>query len=307
MVDVQLGEFGEQEARSRLERALIGAGVRFSGASDKGLDLLMQFESPAPDPQPLHVAVQVKTGESFARPDGARWRVQNLDPSRFRQWTRSKVPVLFVWVRPTSPAECYWALIKRDSSREHFTIGKRAYVTPVLRNDLWLELAREGDAVSVPAELLRPPLSVGLRLHAKDYYRNSLLGSHVINPVIGRVNFTWNGWRHLTRRGRRPSHIHQSLMLLPSASAALAGAVRFAGLRRLSHVVRGQWVVDTRLIALRGVQLRFKNRAPADVAVVVRERVFYPAGWMSDVRLHANIRREVTFHSIYEKNEVPRP
>src|SRR6266852_1286313 len=105
MVDQQMGEFGEQEARARLERALIGAGVRFSGASDKGIDLLMQFEAPAPEPQPVHVAVQVKTGDSFAAMHRARWHVRNLDPDRFRQWTRSKVPVLFVWVRPTTPAE----------------------------------------------------------------------------------------------------------------------------------------------------------------------------------------------------------
>jgi uncharacterized protein DUF4365 len=203
VIDRQMGEFGEQEARSRLERALIGAGVRFSGASDKGLDLLMQFEAPAPEPQPVHVAVQVKTGDSFAAMHRSRWRIQGLDEARFRQWTRSKVPVLFLWVRPTTPAECYWALIKRDSSREHFSIAKRAFVTPVLRYDLWLEFAREGDPALVSGELLRPPLSVALRTHAKDYYAQHLIGETVVNPILGSVSFTWNGWRHMTRRGRK--------------------------------------------------------------------------------------------------------
>lgn len=307
MVDQQLGEFGEQEARARLERALVGAGVRFSGASDKGLDLIMQFEAPAPEPQPIYVAVQVKTGDSFANLHRARWHVKNIDPERFRQWTRSKVPVLFVWVRPTNPAECYWALVKRDSSREHFTIARRSVVTPPLRFDLWLELTRDGEATKLPAELLRPPLSTALRPHAKEYYRRHLLGTEVSNPVLGAVQFTWNGWRHLTRRGRKCADIHQSLLLLPAASEAVSRASRFVGLRRLSHVVRGQWTVDTRLIALRGPVLYLKNRAPADLVIVVHEQIWYPTHWQSDVRLHKNTRRVATFYSIYEKVQAPRP
>ena len=41
--DHQLGEFGEQEVRARLERAICGHGFQFQGFADKGLDLLMQF------------------------------------------------------------------------------------------------------------------------------------------------------------------------------------------------------------------------------------------------------------------------
>lgn len=307
MIDRQLGEFGEQEVRARLERALIGAGVRFSGASDKGLDLLMQFEAPAPEPQPVHVAVQVKAGESYASSHGSRWRVLGLDESRFRQWTRSKVPVLFVWVRPTMPAECYRALIKRDSSREHFSIAKRAFVTPALRYDLWLEFAREAEPKVAAGELLRPPLSTGLREYAKGYYTEFLVGSTAVNPLLGNVSFTRNGWRHMTRRGRKSSDIHQSLMLLRAAKAAIENAAQFRGLRRLSHVVRGNWVVDTRLVALRGPILHFKKRAPADVVVVVYEQIRYPLHWAADVTLHGNVHRSATFYSIYEKTRTPSP
>jgi hypothetical protein len=103
MVDRQLGEFGEQEVRSRLERALLGSAARFSGFSDKGLDLIVQFNSPAPNSPPLHFAVQVKTGESFAVLRDSRWQIQKLDDLEFRRWTHSQIPVLFVWVRPTVP------------------------------------------------------------------------------------------------------------------------------------------------------------------------------------------------------------
>ncbi len=76
--DKQFGEFGEQEVRARLERALCATGFQFSGFSDKGIDLFVQFESTAPDRQPLHYGVQVKTGDSFVKPHGSHWLVTNL-------------------------------------------------------------------------------------------------------------------------------------------------------------------------------------------------------------------------------------
>jgi len=117
--DQQMGEFGEQEVRARLERALSGNGVQFSGVADKGIDLILQFLSPAPDNQPLHFGVQVKTGDSYEESKKTHWRIKNLSELRFTHWTRSKLPIVFVWVRPYKPAECYWAVIRANTSRSH--------------------------------------------------------------------------------------------------------------------------------------------------------------------------------------------
>lgn len=307
MIDTRLGEFGEQELRAQVERALLAAGVRFAGRADKGLDLIVQFESAAPDHQPLHYAVQVKTGDSFAELKRGRWHITGLDQLRFRQWTKSITPVLFVWVRPSNPAECYWALIKRDSEMRHFTIARRALICPTTRFDLTLETARDGELVQMKAELLRPSITMGLRDYAKEYYRRRLLGGTVVSPVLGPVEFTWSAWRHMTRRGRSSQHIAQSLQLLSAVESVIRQAGRFRALRRISHVVRGAWTCDTRLIALRGVELHFASRAPAVATLVCREQVWFPTHWHNHVQLHRDTRRVVAFHSIYEKVESPRP
>lgn len=301
MVDAQLGEFGEQEALAQLQRSLLGAGARFTGFSDKGVDMVVQFEAPVPEPELLHFAVQVKTGDSYATPDRSRWRIRNLDGERFRQWTRSVIPVVFVWVRPRTPAECYWALVKRDSSREHFTISRRAIVAPTLRYDLWLERCRDAHDVTIVGDLLRPPLSRSMRDVAKKYFQNHLLGRSTVNPVLGEIAFTWSGWRHMTRRGRKAKYIHRSLELLTNAFTAAAVVPRFVAKRRVSHVTRGKWVHDIRLIAMRGIRLTFAERSPADITIVVREHIMYPSAWPTDVTLHSQIRRRLIFHSIYEK------
>lgn len=84
-----LGESGEKEVHTRLERALGGHGTRMMGRADDGIDLLMQFRSPGPTGVPLHFGVQVKTGYSHVKRNGSRLRSVGLDPRRLREWRRA--------------------------------------------------------------------------------------------------------------------------------------------------------------------------------------------------------------------------
>jgi hypothetical protein len=302
MVDTRLGEHGEQEALVRLERALLGTGVRFSGSSDLGLDLILQFSAPLPEPQPLHFGVQVKAGDSYGKSDDGRWRVRNVSEERFRQWQKSKLPVLFVWVRPQVPAECLWALIKKDTSLDRFSISKHATIAPSLRYDLTLESARDEPLHNeVPVESLRPPLGIGLRPFAKEYYRGILRSSNLTHPVLGPIGFTGCGWRHLTKQGRSRRYIQHSLQLLSCVPTVLPLAGRFVGLRRLTRIRRGEVTTEVRLLAFQGPTASFPTRPPAQLILVFRERIVYPTRWFEDIEIHKHVRREVTFESVYEK------
>lgn len=302
MPDAQLGELGEQEARGRLERALLGCGLRFSGFADKGIDLIMQFESPAPDGQPLHFGVQVKTGTSFASGSGAKWLVKNISESRFRQWTKSKLPVIFVWVRPTQPAECYWTIIRRTTSRSHFSIPKRSVINPGMRFQLALEVSVDpGEAVaSGPIKLLRPPLGIGLRPFARKFYKTHLMPSRPVHPILGPISFSWRGWRHLTRQGRRQDFIHQSLQLLPATIQAIQSPSELVGLRHLKTLQRGHWTTELRLVVFRSRSVKVLGRRSADLVLVIRQRIRFPTNWLGDVSLHQRIYCESSFESIYE-------
>jgi hypothetical protein len=266
------------------------------------LDLLLRFESPRPDAQPLHFGVQVKTGDSFATLEKARWRIKNLSDERFRQWARSHLPVLFVWIRPVTPVECYWGLVRKDTKREQFSISKRAMIGPVLRYDLTLESARGDEPGNdIQANLLVPPLRAPLRLHAKSYYRQELMGRPALHPVVGPVAFTWRGWRHLTGQARPQRHIHQSLQFLGLAASVVSTAGKFLGVRRILKVTRGAWTTEVRLLISEGPTAHFKTRPTARLILTLREQIRYPAQWMNDVRLPDNVSRHVTFESIYEK------
>ena len=65
--DRQLGESGEQRAIAALTMATLGNVKQYSGQHDKGIDLMLQVESPTMAGQPVYCGVQVKTGRSYAK------------------------------------------------------------------------------------------------------------------------------------------------------------------------------------------------------------------------------------------------
>lgn len=300
--DGQLGEFGEQEVRSRLERALGGTGMQLSGFADKGIDLILQFSSPSSTNQPLHFGVQVKTGNSFAVDATNRWRIKNLDETRFRQWKQSKLPILFIWVRPTNPAECYWRIIRHNTDRKHFDISKRSIITPSIKFDCFLEYFNDYTGEQKDEiRLLRPPLAMGMRPFAKDYYRELIANNNITHPFLGKIEFTWKGWKHITAKKRPLPFIHQSMQLLSAVPWVVQNPSEFIGMRRLGCTSRGAWTTDIRLLIYKTNSVRIVSRTDADIIVALRERIRYPNDWQGNVNLHKEVRREITFESIYEK------
>lgn len=299
--DAQLGEFGEQEVRSRLERALVGTGMQISGFADKGIDLILQFSSPSPTNQPLHFGVQVKTGNSFAVEVNNRWLIKNLDETRFQQWKHSKLPVLLIWVRPTNPAECYWRIIRPSTDRKHLEISKRSIISPSIRYDCSIDYFYPlMEEQKHEIKLLRPPLAQGMRPFAKDYYRE-LIGNSFNHPFLGKINFTWKGWKHITAKKRPLPYIYQSMQLLSAIPWVVQNPSEFIGMRRLGKISRGSWTTEVRLLIFKTNDVRIVSRTNADIIMAFRERIRYPSNWQSNVNLHREVEREIAFESIYEK------
>lgn len=303
-VDRQLGEFGEQEARHRLERALHGTGKQLAGHSDLGLDLIVQYPSPSVEKEPLIFGVQVKTGNSFAQDQKTHWKIKNLDRERFRQWQKVQYPVLFVWVRPTNPSECYWGFVKKSTDQKRFLISKHSQLSPTAPYDF----AREFETNPVQNfddaetfELLRPPLNQGLRSTAKNYFKKTLQGKKFSHPVLGPVCITQNAWRHITRKKRPQYYISQSLQLLPTVQYVIENSTKFVGIRRLRRVTRGSQVTVVRLLVFRAEKVRIRSQSPKNIQCVLRECVTYPVDWLSNVNLHQETSRHLSLESIYEK------
>jgi len=302
--DGQLGSSGEKLARSRLEIALQGAAAPFAGFDDKGIDIVVQFQPSTPNPAPMYFGVQVKTGTSFGEPDGSHWRLKHIDSSDLDKWSRSNVPVILLWVRPGAPDEYLWTLITKDTNAKQLRIARSATIAPSIRYDLSYHCPLPSPALlNAPIDLCRPKLGLGLRQHAKQYYRSYLMAEpQPVNPILGRVSFSWAGWHHLTSRSRKQAHIQSSLQLLGASHWAIANPSRLAGIRRLPSKVRGSWVWESRLLAFECTDVPIRYRAPCNIMVVAKQEIVYPLKWADDVSVSKKIKSSTRFLSIYEKN-----
>ena len=147
--------------------------------------------------------------------------------------------------------------------------------------------------------LLEFPLQAGLRDSAKDYYYRELKGKSQDHPTSGPVEFTWRGWRHLTRKARALRHIRSSLSLLPCIRAVLDSRVQVKNPRNLLPVRRGGRMQYRTLLSFERV-ITFPHRAPAWVRVVVERQLILPTEWATSPP--DDHRRELCykFLSVYE-------
>lgn len=296
------GELGEQEACARLKRALLAHATQYSGYHDRGIDLSLQFPAPGDPRSPLQIGAQVKTGHSYTVDVGRRWKICGIDVDDFNRWRRSRVPVVFVWVCPTTPAECYWAVIRKNTSLSHFSISKKAIVSPGMGPLLALEFLRDFDCrKEILGRRLCPPLNKLLRDYAREYYWTNLLGTRRTHSLLGDITFSQAAWRHITRRRRSKPQILGSLELLPLVSMLLDELHSFIGGRFLKTLVRRNQIVERRLLAFKHRGVHIAGRTPADITIVLREHVTYPKEWANSVTLHHQVKRRLHFYSIYEK------
>ena len=172
-----------------------------------------------------------------------------------------------------------------------------------MRYDLNILLARPGQrqGFKSPLPLLDIPLNTGIRTRAKTYYREKLQGRKVPHEVLGPVEFTLAGWRHITHQRRAPVRIQRSLALLPVVPTLITHPARVVALRRLKPILRGDIYTDQRLVVCEYKNVPLQGRSPARVIVVLKEMISYPLNWTARTLTPADVRRQVTFASVYEK------
>ncbi len=298
---LELGTEGEKRARALLEHALAATGSHFSGAFDLGVDLHIQFPLPATG-QPYHLGAQVKTGNSFVKPKKKHWVVQNVKKADLESWRSSQFPVIFVWVRPGPPTQCFWRLVKRRTQVSPLRISKQALVSPVMRFDLPLYLSPSVDAPEVSqVKLLRAPLGSGIRPYAKDFYRHELMTDEACHPVLGPIRFSWRGWKHLTSRRRSVSRIAESLSLLRAVPLAIRYPKRFVAIRRVGSTTRGDTTTESRLLVFDSHEVPVEFRGEVGLRYIIRESVTYPKHWEESLLTGGAIKRTLAFESVYQK------
>lgn len=298
------GAWGEALAAYQLSTVFDGEAIRESmrGEGLGALDLQVKIPISYPTKTHCQVAVQVKTGKSFATwtPTKNRWRIDNVDAGHVAKWRATNQPVLLLWVRIEPVVRVYWKLITSRTPLATLSFGESHSLDPAAR----FEIERLLQMHRIP--LARLPKIKAHELKTTGSIREwaSLRFGHELGThpcPLGSVIISNYAWRHLTRVTRPQSHIIDSLTALPYVKLFLN--MRPHQIQTLSHdrlIAGGSVRISRKVIAVYR-DIRFDDKGSCSVFVRLDERVVYPVNWEARGLSRAGVSQELRLESIYRK------
>lgn len=298
------GAWGEALAAYQLSTILNAEACKetMRGEGMGALDL--QVKVPVTYPTKTHhqLAVQVKTGTSFAiwTPTKNRWRIDNVASEHIAKWRATNQPVLFLWVRIEPIVRVYWKLITSRTPLTTLSFSDAHSLDPAARFEierlLHMHRMHVASLPKITTHTLKSTAEV--RKWAESRFRKEL-GSH--KCPLGDVTISNYAWRHLTRVTRPQSHIIDSLTTLPYVRRFLD--LRPHQIQTISQersATKNSVTITRKVLAIYR-DIRFDDKGTCAVYVRLDERIVYPKNWEARGLLREGVSQELTLESIYRK------
>ena len=293
------GEFGQDYVRSIIKSGWRGLVQPVEGVRDRGIDFVVLdvLRSSATGYQ---FNIQVKTSDYGLKYRGDSFPVK-LERKHIELWRDSNVPVVLVCVDVGPPPVAFWKLIRPGENVKSIRMERGYVLHAASRDAVIAEILRAFPKPVQPAmgEVLDFPLHSGIRDCAKNYYYQELMKRPQPHPLFGPIEFTWKGWRHLTRRSRSLWKILMSLQLLPSVRAVLDGGGRLFDRRVYKPVRRGAFDHYKTLLVFNRV-VEFAHRVPAWVQIAIEVRATIPVDFTMRVPYDPSRKLSYKFFGLTE-------
>jgi len=298
------GAWGEALAAYQLSTILNAEAIKetMRGEGVGALDL--QVKIPVAYPKNTHhqLAVQVKTGSSFATwtPSKNRWRIDNVDAEHVAKWRAANQPVLFLWVRIEPIVRVYWKLITSRTPLDTLSFSESHSLTPAARFEIERLLQMHRMPLVKLPKFNVPGFSstASVRKWAAPRFGKEL-GIHAC--PLGNVTISNYAWRHLTKVTRPQSHIFDSLTALPYARRFLD--MRPHQIQTLSQqrLATEKSVTINRKVLAVYRDVRFEDKGVCAVYVRLDERVFFPKNWEARGLTGGGVFQDLKLESVYRK------
>ncbi|WP_025029808.1 hypothetical protein [Nitratireductor aquibiodomus] len=267
------------------------------------IDMIMSIEHPWCPKERMLILCQAKSGASYGRMEKrGGFKLFKRAKTRAR---RTNHAVCILWVdRDTNHS--FWAYVHPDSTATAQNYGNHHRIGPAMVYDLARSMShasgnrRGGRGVIIPETM--PDLKAS-RSKAIASYRSHKV---VRSPVLGDIEFTKHGWRHMFRKSRSASSKQASLGLIPRLPAILQHQPSTMAL--LDVRFERECELETRtaeyLLKFRDVRRRSALGVDTTTTAHVRviEEIRYPQRWYRSAMLSQQIKRRVILKSAYYKD-----
>ena len=263
------------------------------------IDLFISFDHPWIPKERVLLLTQVKSGKKYGTisQDG---RSFTLNKDTIKTNFRNSHDLMIVWVnRETN--RLFWAYIHKNTKIEDTFYGEHHEVSPAMLYDLPRVIGKQTANISGGRGVTIGTLSSNLkdnRKEAKKIYRN-LAENKIISPVLGEIEFSRLGWRHMFRITRSKKHKKMSLQTIFHLSNILKQVPSSHKIIDFNQIEEDHYVYRqiTHILSYSKVMLYTKEKI--EVKVKLKEEISYPIDWNNDALLFQKIRRRVVFINSY--------
>lgn len=283
-----------------------GEGHWGSRADDNAkIDLMLSMAHPWQAGERQLILCQVKSGNTFGAilENEPGFTLYGAAKTAAR---RTSHAICVIWV-DRDKNRVFWAFLHPDTRRGKQAYGSHHELTPAVRFDLARCVAcREKRGAEGGRGIILPSVSGNLakqRAVALTSYRNYRA---IKSPILGEVECTRLGWRHMFRKGRAAANKSASLNIIPRLPSLLTERPSAVAITSIAISEREKFEIRTceyllKYKLLRVLDSHAKGSRPATGYVRLIEEVLYPKDWESRAMTSEFVLRRVVLKSAYYK------
>ena len=271
------------------------------------IDLRLSLKNPLHPNERMSLLCQVKSGSAYGEII-SNDKGFKLTANAKKAAKRDSHAICMIWVdRDVSRA--FWAYLHPDTKVGAQVYGSNHEINPTMTYDLARCIAARAPRGAVGGNGVTLPESTGdvsaRRQSALREYRSLI---SVNSPVLGDVELTRTGWRHMFRKGRAAVNKNASLNLIPRLRPILSSHPSTTAMTAVKFLPCGGYTrrVCEYLLKYNRVRIRRNGEASArkvTVHIRVIEEICFPKDWAQIAMLSQQISRRVVLKSAYYKEE----
>jgi hypothetical protein len=308
-IEYDLGNLGEAIAGGLLSIIFNGETSKetLRGEGQGALDLQLKYPTISGIKTSRQIAVQVKTGQSFARwnKTNSHYTLQNINSEHIKKWQKNNQPVLIIWVNPIKKVELYWKLVNSKTSEEvlHLSPNHKLKPESLFEINRLISIAynKKGGVPKITLKSFEKLSDV--RKWSKKEFKKI---TGIYENEIGKFEISNYAFRHLTRASRNKSHIKESLLLLRHIKTFLD-----VNPHQIQTISNEDWndeleennhININRRVLFIYRNIHFNDMKSAVVYIRFKESINYPKNWTENLLLNKQTKYSLKLESIYRKS-----
>jgi hypothetical protein len=298
------GSDAETLAATSLVKACLGE-IRWGSREEDGskIDLLLSYSHPWLKGERVILLVQVKSGSTYGETTGKGFK---LKTSALAAAKRTSHSICIIWIDRDTSKE-YWAYIHPNTLYSPREYGEQHKVNPATLYDLTRCATHPSNRNIGGRGVIIRQRSGNFRDRRKtvnDGYRNQ---KTAISPVMGTIEFTRYGWRHMFRSNRSAKYKQSSIEVIPYLPNILKHHPSAHAITDIKTWEAHDYIYRSSEHLLKFSEAQFKENSAqpqkAEVIIKLMEEIRYPKNWRTEAMLSQKISRRVVLKSAYCKRE----